>query len=345
MPGHDIIVVGASAGGVEALMKLVAGLPVDLRAAVLVVLHIPSEATSLLPQILARSGNLPAVHALDGMRLEPGHIYVAPPDHHLLVERGFVRVVRGPRENRHRPAVDPLFRSAAIAYGPRVVGVVLSGTLDDGTAGLHAIKLRGGVAVVQDPDDALFGDMPRNALEYVNVDFCLPVQAIPTVLTQLAEAVVDEKGDAVAEATQPDMQYEADIAGLDREALTDEDKPGTPSVYACPECHGTLWEIHEGNVLRFRCRVGHAFTAQSLLAEHNDSLERALWAALRALEENAALTRRLAGRAVERGLDAARSRFEQRAEEAETHAEAIRSAILALRPPETAVEMDEAASA
>lgn len=339
-----MIVVGASAGGVEALMTLVSGLPADLPAAVLIVLHIPAQSTSILPRILQRAGPLPAAHALDGMALRPGRIYIAPPDYHLLVEPGLVRVVHGPRENRHRPAIDPLFRSAALAYGPRVVGVVLSGTLDDGTAGLHAIKMRGGVAVVQDPADALYGDMPRNALEYVDVDFCLPVRDIPPRLVQLAQTAVGVKGDPVAGATPSDMEYEADIARLDPEALNDEDKPGVPSVYACPECHGTLWEVHEGNVLRFRCRVGHAYSAESLLADHNDSLERALWVALRALEENASITRRLAERARDNRLEAARARFEERTHEAEANAEQIRRVILALRDAEVTTEMDEAAS-
>ena len=344
MPGHDIIVVGASAGGVEALIKLVSGLPADLPAAILIVLHIPAQATSVLPQILQRAGPLPVAHALDGMVLQPGRVYVAPPDYHLLVEPGVVRVVHGPRENRHRPAVDPLFRSAALAYGPRVVGVILSGNLDDGTAGLYAVKRQGGVAVVQDPDDALYDGMPRNALEYVDVDFCLPVQRIPPLLVQLAEPAGGDIGGPVADPTPSDMQDEVNAARLDPERLSGDDKPGVPSVYACPECHGTLWEIHEGNVLRFRCRVGHAYTAESLLADHNDSLERALWAALRALEENASLTRRLAQRAVERGLTAARERFEERAQEAEANAAQIRRAILAMRAVDINTELDEAAS-
>src|SRR5437588_6269412 len=167
MPGHDVIVIGASAGGVEALMALTGTLPRDLPAAVFVVLHIPAQSPSLLPSILSRVGSLKVVHATDGAKIEHGCIYVAPPDHHILLERGKVRVVRGPKENRHRPAVDPLFRSAALAYGPRVVGVILTGSLDDGTAGLLAVKRRGGIAVVQDPNEALYSSMPLNALTHV----------------------------------------------------------------------------------------------------------------------------------------------------------------------------------
>src|SRR5579864_7798260 len=187
MPGHDIIVIGASAGGVEALVKLVGQLPGDLPAAVFVVLHIPAESPSLLPGILERSGPLPASQPGDNEAIRSGHIYVASPDYHLLIEQGRVRQMRGPKENRHRPAIDPLFRSAALTYGPRVVGVILTGALDDGTAGLLAVKRRGGVAIVQDPDEALYPSMPLSALENVEVDYTLPLASIGPQLEQLAD--------------------------------------------------------------------------------------------------------------------------------------------------------------
>jgi len=186
MPGRDIIVVGASAGGVEALIKVVHGLPADLPAAIFVVLHIPAQGSSLLPDILNRAGPLKAIHPTDNAEIERGHIYIAPPDHHLLVEQGHVRIVRGPRENRHRPAIDLTMRSAALSYGPRTIGVILTGALDDGTAGLRAIKLRSGLAVIQDPKDALYSSMPRSALEHIQVDYCVPLAEIGPLLTQLA---------------------------------------------------------------------------------------------------------------------------------------------------------------
>jgi two-component system chemotaxis response regulator CheB len=214
MPGHDIIVVGASAGGVEALSRLVHDLPADLPAALFVVLHVPAHGTSLLPYILARNGPLPARHPDDGEPIVHGRIYVAPPDMHLLIRREQVRLARGPRENGHRPAVDPLFRTAARSYGPQVVGVVLSGTLDDGSAGLVAIRQRGGVAIVQDPDDALYPGMPRSALEAVRADHCLPVGQIGATLAELAHRAVEG-----VDPMPDDMEMESEIAAFELDAL------------------------------------------------------------------------------------------------------------------------------
>jgi two-component system chemotaxis response regulator CheB len=321
MPGHDIIVVGASAGGVEALRTLAGGLPADLPAAVFVVLHLPAQAPSMLPVILARSGPLETLHPADHEPIIPGRIYVAPPDCHLLVERDRARVVRGPKENRHRPAVDPLFRSAARAYGPRVIGVILSGTLDDGTAGLLAVKQRGGIAVVQDPDEALYPGMPRSALENVPADHIVPVAAIGGLLGELARAP------APAEAAYPVpayMELEAKVAEMETGTVHPNEIPGTPSVYTCPECHGTLWELQEGELIRFRCRVGHAFSSESMMAEQSESLETALWTALRTLEESASFSRRLAARASAHHHHRVAARFLERATDQERHAAVLR---------------------
>lgn len=325
MPGHDVIVIGASAGGVEALSQLVARLPADLPAAVFVVVHIPSHTTSVLPAILNRKGRLPARHPADGARIEHGRIYVAPPDFHLLVQRDAVRLVHGPRENGHRPAVDTLFRTAARAYGRRVVGVVLSGSLDDGTAGLMAIKKRGGVALVQDPDEALYDGMPRNAIDHVPVDRVLPLADIAAALNDLAHEPVEEQGDG---QVSDDLEFESEMAKLELNAVEKEMRPGTVSVFTCPECHGVLWELQEGELTRFRCRVGHAFSADTLLAEQSLALEEAIWSAFRALEESASLARRLARRLKDRGHDVSASRFEQQAHEAEQRAALIRQLLL-----------------
>jgi two-component system, chemotaxis family, protein-glutamate methylesterase/glutaminase len=319
--GHDIVVVGASAGGVETLIKLVGNLPANLPASVFVVLHIPAQNPSLLPEILSRSGQLKAVHPKNGEAIQQGCIYVAPPDRHLLVEQGHVHLVRGPKENRLRPAIDPLFRSAAIAYGPKVVGVVLTGSLDDGTAGLRAIKRVGGVAVVQDPDEALYPSMPLSALQHVAVDYKLPVSAIgPLIVSLIREPVAKEGEYSVPE----DMEIEVRMAEMDISTLDGHMKVGTPSVFSCPECGGVLWEIRDEDLVRFRCRVGHAFSIESMMAAQSEGVEEALWAALKTLEESVSLSRRLQVQARERGQDWLAGRFKERLQDAEQRAEVIR---------------------
>ena len=324
MTGRDIIVVGASAGGVDALKQLVHGLPADLPAAAFVVLHVPAHGPSVLPRILSRAGPLPAVHPVDGQPIVPGTIYVAPPDYHLLVKPGRVRLTRGPRENSHRPSADALFRTAARTYGPRVVGVVLSGVLDDGTAGLLAVKQAGGLAVVQHPDDALYGGMPQSALDHVAVDHCAPVAGLAALLARLAAEPIPDAGPGLS----AEAEKEADMAELEPGATHAHDRPGNPSPFGCPECGGVLWEIHEGDLLRFRCRVGHAWSADSLMAEQSDGLE----AALRALEEQATLSDHMAERARGRGHAASADIFAAQARDATGHAELIRRVLLTRRP-------------
>jgi len=239
---HDIIVVGASAGGVEALADFASRLPAGLPAAVFIVLHMPAYGHSVLPDILNWRGLLPASHPKDGEAVKPGRIYVAPPDHHLLVKEGRILLSRGPAENNHRPAVDALFRAAARAYGPRVVGVVLTGTLDDGTAGLQAIKMRGGLALVQDPAEAMFAGMPRSAMENVAVDAVQP-------LAVLAETVVRLAGTAAQEGRLVPPELEEDVAASEMRPDALEDRTqGKPSGFSCPDCHGVLWEIAEGDL-------------------------------------------------------------------------------------------------
>lgn len=318
---------GASAGGVEALQRVVAGFTPGLRAAVFVVLHVTAEGTSALPAILRRAGHLAAHHAIDGEALSYGRIYVAPPDLHLLLRDGVVRVVHGPRENRSRPAVDPLFRSAAVAYGERVIGVILSGALDDGAAGLYAVKERGGLAVVQDPEDALVTGMPRSALEYVTVDYVRPAAEIGPLLSDLAQ---QSAGGRVPPPPPGRMVDENDMAVLEPGTMEeDDDKYGSqPSPFTCPECHGTLWELVDGDLIRYRCRVGHSYSADTMSVEQGQSTERALWAALRSLEERAALARRMSEHARGRGRETLARRFDERATDAETHALSVRRLLL-----------------
>ena len=315
-------------------MRLAAGLPADLPAALFVVVHFPPMAPSILPKLLDRCGPLEAVECEDGTLVRHGRIYVACPDRHLLVEEGRVRLAQGPKENRHRPAVDTLFRSAAVAYGPRVTGVILTGALDDGAVGISAIKRRGGVAVVQDPDDALFPGMPQSALERTKVDYCLPLSEIPSLLAR----VVREEVPAEEEGAYPvpeDMELEHRMASMDETTPENVEKLGHPSSYTCPECAGPLWEIQDQEVLRFRCRVGHAYTAESMLAGKSEALEGAMWTALNTLEEGAQMSRRLAADSRARGHEHAAARFEERARKTRGQADLIRQALSSGTPDAT----------
>jgi two-component system chemotaxis response regulator CheB len=339
--GCDIIVIGASAGGVEAAAAVARGLPADLPAAVFVVVHFPSWSRSVLPQILERAGPLPAAHAVDGESIRPGRIYVAPPGVHLLLHGDTVRLVAGPRENGAIPAVDPLFRSAARWCGERVIGVVLSGNLDDGTAGLVAIKHRGGLAVAQDPEQALFDGMPRNAVETALVDHVVPLERIGSLLGELAATRpgVDPRGArhplnlVRGESMDERMERETALFEMQPAELGDDDRPGELSGFTCPECHGALWEIHEGDVLRYRCRVGHGYTAEAMLAEQGRDVEVALWIAFRALRERAALCRRMGQRMADRGQHGMAARQHEEAADAEQRAAMLRQVLL--RGPET----------
>jgi two-component system, chemotaxis family, protein-glutamate methylesterase/glutaminase len=267
-----IVVIGGSAGGVEALTQVVAGLGPDFPAALFVTIHLPARSISRLPEILTNHGPLPASHPMNGGPIQNGHIYVAPPDHHLLVHQDHITLSTGPKENRQRPAVNALFRSAAIAYGPGVIGVILTGALDDGSAGLWEIKQRGGKTIVQDPRDALFPDMPRNALEQVPIDYVRPVQGLASLLNDLVGQPVlsqDDRGESMTK----------DFIRTD---LT------------CPECRGPISECRQGSITEFRCRVGHRYSPETFLATHADTRERALCAAVVALEEGADVARELA---------------------------------------------------
>ena len=316
---RGLIVVGASAGGVEALRAFVAGLPADLPGAVCVVLHLPRTGTSLLPQILSRSGPLAARHATDGADIEGGTIYVAPPNHHLLVRDGRLQLSHGPIENGHRPAVDPLFRSAARSWGASAIAVVLSGNRDDGSYGLAEVARQGGATLVQDPQDALYPSMPRCAAAMVPTARALPAAMMGAAL---AELLRDLPGPAPRDAVER-AEVDAEVAMAAMQDLTVEELGGVPAGFGCPFCHGALFEVPGTG--RFRCRVGHAWSAAGLLDELGGSLESALWMALRSLEEKAALSRRMAVSHNRRSSSGAR--FQDIAIDAETAGEAIRRLI------------------
>jgi two-component system chemotaxis response regulator CheB len=325
METRDVVVLGASAGGVEPLRMIAADLEPDLPASVFVVLHVSAEQPSALPEILDTAGPLSAGVPLDGEPVERGRIYVAPPDMHLMLEPGVVRCVHGPKENRHRPSVDVLFRSAARAYGPRVIGGVLSGALDDGTAGLVAVKIRGGLAFVQNPSEAFCAAMPRNAMRYIDVDYVAPAREIGKLVNRLVHEKIDA---STAAPPSNEMVQETRIARLDSYELGNDNKPGTQSVVSCPDCRGVLWEIQEGDLLRFRCRTGHAFSPETLFEAEDDNIETALWEALRALEERVALRKRLVAQARERGLRTLASDFQKRVSELEKAVDGLRGLLM-----------------
>lgn len=331
MARRDLVVVGASAGGVEALRTLAASLPVDFPAAVLVVLHIPAGGVGALAAILDRAGPLTCRTAVHGEPLALGEIRVAPPDQHLLVVDDATALSRRPRENGHRPAVDPLFRSAARAHGEQVVAVVLSGALDDGTAGMAAVRRLGGVGVVQDPDEALHAGMPRNAMA-TEPEFVVPVAKMPQLLLDLVtEELPDaDPDDPAALADQGVLdRLDSDVAeALMDQAALDDPEPGVPSNLTCPDCHGPLSRIVEGKHVRFRCRVGHAWSVQSLLAQQGVALEGALWMALRSLEEKADLCRQMAHRAREDQRPLTAAQFTEQADEALHAAHLLRELLL-----------------
>jgi two-component system, chemotaxis family, protein-glutamate methylesterase/glutaminase len=321
VPHHDVIVVGASFGGVQALSTLLAGLPADLPAAIFIVLHVRPDAPSQLPAILNRAGTLPVAHAVDDEPIRRGRVYVAPPGFQTYVHHGRIGVRRGPQENLHRPAIDPLFRTAAHHYGPRVIGVVLTGALDDGSMGLAAVKQAGGIAIVQDPNDAVMRHMPDNALTHVDADYCVPVAELAALLVELvgrhspAEIAGEVPLETVEEA-QPSEPFRRS------------EEMGRLSNVTCPDCHGNLWEIEDHGNVRFRCRVGHAYSAVSLEAAQTESVERALWSALRALEERSALMRKLAAQARRRGNETVAVMFDDRSEHVESDVRSIHDLIV-----------------
>jgi two-component system, chemotaxis family, protein-glutamate methylesterase/glutaminase len=326
MDRRDIVVIGGSAGGVEALMQICGGLPADLPAALFVVQHISPTSKSVLPELLSKAGPLPARHPIDGEPILPGQILVAPPDFHLLLQPGHVVLRRGPQENRTRPAIDPLFRSAAVAYGPRVVGVVLTGLLDDGTAGLGSIKQCGGTCVVQDPDDAQWPDMPRRALERGDVDHVATLAQMPALLARLSREPAGPP-----KPVPRNLEIEARIAAQELDP-TGMPTLGQPSRLSCPVCGGVLNEVLEeaGNA-RFRCQTGHAFTPEGLVVAQGEELERALESAARTHRDRLALCRRLEEQALQRMQPHSAARWRAAAEEAESAAVAITAAMAALR--------------
>jgi len=297
---QNIVVIGASAGGIYALKQLAANLPPDFKAAVFIVQHLSATYPSILPDILTKAGPLKAVHPSDGEAVELGKIYIAPPDHHLLIEHQRVLVKRGPKENRFRPSIDALFRSAAYCYGPRVIGVVLTGYPDDGTSGLWTVKRLGGTAIVQNPEEAMYPDMPNNVLNFVKVDYQVNLSELAPLLCRLTQGNADRKPILSARESKR-IGDEVKIAAEKNAFEMNIHKMGEPTSLTCPECHGTLTEFREDKWVRYRCYTGHGFTAESLLGEVTKSVEDNLWSTVRVLEEMVMLLEKAGHRFLDTG--------------------------------------------
>ena len=311
----------------SALSKLVASLPKDFPAPVFFVQHMAADTSGeVLVRSLNAAGNLPCKFPTQGEKFRPGQVYVAPPDHHLLIGKGKIILSKGARENRSRPAIDPLFRSAAVVYGARVVGVLLTGYLDDGTSGLVAIKRCGGICIVQQPTDAAYPDMPQNALKNLRPDYCLPIAAIGARLTQIARQPAPKSPPVPA-----DVASEAAIAERVVSDLKAVENLGKQVPFNCPNCGGVLWEIKKGRGLRYRCHTGHAFTASVLLAEQTKRIEETLWVALRMFEER----KNLLNLSADPGSKGFNRSAAERARESQIHIDRIRATLLSGTQPAT----------
>lgn len=328
MTGHDLVAVGGSAGSLSVLRTIIPALPADLPAAVLVTMHLSATGGGAIVEQLDAVSALRVVVAVDGQPIEPGSVYVAPGDHHLLAMQGVIRLGRGPRENMVRPAIDPMFRSAALSYGSRAIGVVLSGHLNDGASGLFAIKQRGGLAVVQQPLDAEVPSMPQAALEAVDPDRVVRAANLAAALCDLVRQPA-----APGPAAVPDLELEVRIALGDRLGSSNLGAIAQPSALSCPHCHGVLSEIVARGPLRYRCQTGHAFTAEAALAGQQAEVDEAMMIALRVMEERVTLVSRMGREAREQGRAAAAELYEARAEEYGRYAATLReAAVRAIAP-------------
>ena len=322
MADRDILAIGTSAGGFEALRFLAREFSPDFPASVLVTIHLSNQFRSELDAILTRAGPLPASFAVDGEKLERGHIYIAPTERHLIVEQDHLRLGSGPRENNARPALDPLFRSAALCCAPRTVGAVLTGTLGDGAAGLQALKQAGGITLVQDPSDAAFAEMPTTALLRSHPDHVVGLAEMPALFERL---VREPAGKAVPVPSS--LKYEVNVASGERGSMHEMDRIGQRSLFACPDCHGVMWEIHDGELVRFRCHVGHAYSAEIMSVALDENLKRAFGGALRALDERIALARKLEAEARKSGRTRIAESWGSKARDFEAEADIIRNSI------------------
>ena len=320
-----IIVIGASAGGLEALKTIIKDLPADFDIPIFIVWHMSPDIRGILPQVLNRLNNIHAAHAYDKEIIKPNRIYVAKPDHHLVIEDGKILITRGPKENRFRPAVDPLFRSAAYAYGNRVIAIVLSGALDDGTAGLCTVKRYGGIAIVQDPNDAEVPSMPENAMREVEVDYCLPATALANLLIELSQQKPNDNTEVMKdEQTKTEIDIAAEENALQKGIFN----YGELTPYTCPECHGVLSQLKEGNLVRYRCHTGHAYSTDALITSISENIEDNLYTVIRGMDESIMLLNHIGDHLAEANQPKLAALYFKKAKETEERSQLVRKAVL-----------------
>ena len=327
MPKKNIVVMGGSTGSFDVFKRVAKDLPPDLDAAIFIVWHMSPDVRGILPEVLNNAGPLPAHEARDGDEIKLGNVYVARADHHLLLDNSHMRVTRGPKENRFRPAVDPLFRSAAYEYGPRVVGIITSGALDDGTSGMWAIKMHGGVTVAQDPNDAEIPSMPESAIRQVTIDHIVPAKQIADLIVRLSSEETTPEEEAKMMKKDKRLKDEIGVAAEDRALQTRAFDVNALSPFSCPDCSGVLSKLQDGGRIRFRCHTGHAFSADSLLASLTENIEESLWSASRGIDESIMLLNHIGDHFAEVNQASLAAQFFQKANEASRRNDIVRSAI------------------
>ena len=320
-----IVVIGASTGGFGAFKKIISGLPSDFSLPIFIVWHISPEVRGILPQVLNQLNTIPASHVVDSEMIKPGRIYIAPPDHHMIIEDGKVMATHGPKENRFRPAIDPLFRSAAYSYGNRVIGVILSGALDDGTAGMWAIKQYGGTTIVQNPMEAEVPSMPENALREVNIDHCVSLSELPQLLVGLSKEPVSKNAAVMKDdLTKKEIEIASEERALEKGIMDF----GELSPYTCPECHGVLTRLQNDNIIRYRCHTGHGYTVDTLMAALTEKIEDALYNAIRGMDESIILLNHLGDHYAEANQPKLAALYFKKAKEASDRSNLVRNATM-----------------
>ena len=320
-----IIVIGASAGGFDALKKIVQNLPPDFSASIFIVWHMSPDICGVLPQVFNRLNTIAASNAHDNEEIKPNRIYVAPPDHHMLLEKGKIRITNGPKENRFRPAVDPLFRSAAYTYGSRVIGIILSGALDDGTAGLWTVKKYGGITIVQDPMEAEVPSMPESAMREVQIDHCVGVSEMPQLLVRLIKEPIIQNAIVMNDdQTKKEIEIAEEVQGIRNGKL----KFGDLSPYTCPECHGVLSRLQDDNIVRYRCHTGHAYSVEVLMASITEKIEDSLYCAIRCMDESIFLLNHLGDHSAAANNPQLAALYFKKAKEADDRSQPVRKAAI-----------------